>query len=42
MSRVRFSPTTALFEGPQGLELVQARRTRQRPSLADMEREFLT
>lgn len=47
VSRVRFSPTTLLDLPVPGQNQdptipLQARRTRQRPSLADMEREFLT
>lgn len=47
MNRVRFSPTTLIDLPAPGQNQdttipLQARRTRQRPSLADMEREFLT
>lgn len=47
MNRVRFSPTTLIDLPMPGQNQdttipLQARRTRQRPSLADMEREFLT
>lgn len=47
MTRVRFSPTTLIDLPVPGQNQdttipLQARRTRQRPSLADMEREFLT